>query len=221
MRSNATLSASVFLLVVAFGCGGSSESVDRTSPTSTTPPVPPTSVPRDRSESPSPAIESGGGIDRSLTAGLGSDREGARALLSAFLDPKTDRSALTLALRPEPEDYAAVFTDDIAPRMQAGYEELWSGELGEGARSRGIAADDGQTELLLGFATGADFNARTPTADEFPGGYRDLRGKFRDDVVIFRWKFVKPGETIGMAFDGLAHVNGRWVWFPKPFRVLK
>ena len=30
---------------------------------------------------------------------------------------------------------------------------------------------------------------------------------------------VKPGETLGMAFDGLAFVNGHWRIFPKPWRA--
>ena len=31
---------------------------------------------------------------------------------------------------------------------------------------------------------------------------------------------VLPGESLGMAFDGLVHVNGHWAWFPKPWRAL-
>jgi hypothetical protein len=36
-----------------------------------------------------------------------------------------------------------------------------------------------------------------------------------------RWKFVKPGETIGMAYDGLVFVNGHWAWFPKAWHALR
>ena len=45
-----------------------------------------------------------------------------------------------------------------------------------------------------------------------------LVGKLKPGVVLYRWKFVKPGSTIGMAYDGLAHVNGHWVFIPKPWR---
>ena len=38
-------------------------------------------------------------------------------------------------------------------------------------------------------------------------------------MTLFRFKFVKAGETIGMAFDGLAFVNGHWRIFPKPWRA--
>ena len=33
--------------------------------------------------------------------------------------------------------------------------------------------------------------------------------------------FVEPGESLGLAFDGLIFVNGRWVLMPKPWRVLE
>ena len=34
-----------------------------------------------------------------------------------------------------------------------------------------------------------------------------------------RFKFVKPGQTFGMAFDGLVYINGKWCIFPKPYRI--
>jgi hypothetical protein len=38
---------------------------------------------------------------------------------------------------------------------------------------------------------------------------------------VYRWKFTKPGETLGMAFDGLYQINGRWVLMPKPWRITR
>ena len=38
--------------------------------------------------------------------------------------------------------------------------------------------------------------------------------------VWARWKFVRPGEPSGMAYDGLVWVDDHWAWFPKPYRVL-
>lgn len=197
--------ASVSLLLLGFGCdGGSVRDIPAT-------PIEPVAA--------APAVENDSRIDRTPAARFGSDEAGARALLSAFLDPGTDRAALTLALRPEPEDYAAVFAVDIAGQMRSAYEEAWRVESAKG--NIVIAPKAGQTELLLNSATGADFNGGAAAADGFPSGYREMQGKLRDGVVIYRWKFVKPGEKIGMAYDGLAHVNGRWVWFPKPLRHLK
>jgi len=55
---------------------------------------------------------------------------------------------------------------------------------------------------------------------EFPGGYEQVRGQFVGDFPIVRFKFIEPGETSGMAFDGLIFVNDRWVFMPKPWRGL-
>lgn len=32
---------------------------------------------------------------------------------------------------------------------------------------------------------------------------------------------LEPGQTLGMAFDGLVHVNGHWRLFPKPWKALR
>ena len=37
----------------------------------------------------------------------------------------------------------------------------------------------------------------------------------RQDTVWLCWKYCAPGTQSGLAFDGLVHVNGDWVWFPK------
>jgi len=56
---------------------------------------------------------------------------------------------------------------------------------------------------------------------EFPGGYKQVRDRFLVDVPIARFKFVKSGESLGMAYDGLIFVNGRWVFMPKPWQGLE
>ena len=38
-------------------------------------------------------------------------------------------------------------------------------------------------------------------------------------LTVYRWKYTKPGEPLGMAYDGLIYVNGHWAWFPKPWRI--
>jgi hypothetical protein len=40
-------------------------------------------------------------------------------------------------------------------------------------------------------------------------------------LTLYRFKFVKPGETVGMAYDGLVHVNGHWVMLPKPWAAAR
>ena len=43
----------------------------------------------------------------------------------------------------------------------------------------------------------------------------------KSGLTVYAFKFVKPGETLGMAFDGLVWVNGHFAIFPKPWRFLR
>ncbi len=150
-------------------------------------------------------------VDRKPTAEFSGDEAGARKLLTRFLDPTADRKALTAALQPDPADYTTVFTPDLAPKLEAAAAKIWSS-------GEAVSGKPGQTEVLLSSATTDDFKAWNDKADNFPGGYKKIVDKLQPGVVLYRWKFVEPGKKIGMAFDGLAFVNGHWAWFPKPWR---
>ena len=56
---------------------------------------------------------------------------------------------------------------------------------------------------------------------EFPTGMRSLASDLKPNLTIYGFKFVKPGETTGMAFEGLTHINGKWRLFPKPWRFIE
>jgi hypothetical protein len=83
-----------------------------------------------------------------------------------------------------------------------------------------IRPKPGQTELLSIFTTTGALKRGDPVLAEFPGGYKDVLDYIVGDVPIARFKFVEPGEDLGLAFDGLVHVNGRWVFMPKPWNGL-
>jgi hypothetical protein len=140
----------------------------------------------------------------------------ARALLQAFVEPGADVAALSLKLRPVKADYDAVFLPEAAARLQAAYDPAWD------AGAMVLKGKPGQTSVLVRSATSEDLKAWRPAArDAFPGGYQAVGRHLRPGVTLYAFKFVEPGKTLGMAFDGLAHVNGRWVIFPKPFRALQ
>ena len=42
----------------------------------------------------------------------------------------------------------------------------------------------------------------------------------RSRCTFYRFKFVQPGQSLGLAFDGLVYVNGHFAFFPKLFSVL-
>ncbi len=150
-----------------------------------------------------------------VTVDFPGTRAGALALLKSFLVPEADTVALSAALRPKAEDYAAVFVGDAAETARTTYAPAWD------AGAMHVRPKEGQSALLVWSATGAQIAAGEGDAGEFPGGYRQIADKLKPDVTFYRFKFVRPGETTGLAFDGLVHVNGRWVMFPKPYRALQ
>lgn len=141
--------------------------------------------------------------------------EGARQLLQAFVADGADTAGLSAALRPTSADFAAVFVGEAAKKAEAGYAPAWD------AGALHIKPKQGQSEVLLFKATTEALKTGGDGAGEFPGGYKGIAEQLEPGVMLYRFKFVEPGKTLGMAFDGLAHVNGRWTIFPKPWRVLK
>jgi hypothetical protein len=139
----------------------------------------------------------------------------AKEVMAAFTKPGADHAALTNALRPKPEDYAAVFTPEAAAKVKAGLEPLWDGgklTLKPAANQTEItAAGVPQPELLRG-----DGNAVN-----CPGGYKDIASKIQPTVTVHCVRFLKQGEKGGLHVDGLVNVNGHWALFPKPWRFLK
>lgn len=125
-----------------------------------------------------------------------------------------DKKAFIMKLEPKIADIEALFEPGSVKAIEAHVAEMY-GKLGD------VGMKPDQTEVIFFSATAEDFQKEAEPAKKFPGGYKRAAAKFKPGVTWYGWKYVKPGESLGMAFDGLAHVNGRWVWIPKPFRALK
>ncbi len=155
----------------------------------------------------------GGGTEATST--YPGTEDGAKQLLTE-LRTAPDAAAKTKGLRPSEADYKAVFTDDFAGKAEKGYDELWADPKAV------ITADPANTELKLSKATTDDLKAWTPDVKrDFPGGYEKVKDFYKPGLTIYRWKYTKPGEDLGMAYDGLIYVNNHWAWFPKPWRIAK
>lgn len=140
--------------------------------------------------------------------------EGAKGLLQEFLKPRADQAELSRDLRPRPKDYEAVFVPEAVKQAQEGYREPWDqGKIVLGGKPH-------QTEVLVWSATSKQLREGTGDAFEFPGGYKVAAPYFKDGLTFYRFKFVRPGQKLGFAWDGLVYVNGHWAIFPKPWRVL-
>jgi hypothetical protein len=140
--------------------------------------------------------------------------DGARALLAEFIKPGADVKALSLKLRPTKADYEAVFEKPFATRLEAMYDAPWkSGQIV-------IAGKPGQTEVLLRKVGTAEIRKWSSEAsDVLPGGYKRIASDFKPGQTIYTFKFVKSGEKLGMAYDGLVYVNRQWRIFPKAWRA--
>lgn len=142
----------------------------------------------------------------------GPTKDGVRRLLMKFLRPNVDKASLMRSLRPSPEDYRIVYKAPFAGKLETAHRSLWeSGET--------IGGKPGQTELLLFFAMTDDLIDRAQISKYFPGGYRRISQYLKRGFPIVRFKFVRPGRSLGMAYDGLVYVRNRWVFMPKPWRV--
>jgi hypothetical protein len=158
------------------------------------------------------ACKKGGGSGE--TSKYPGTEDGARQMLTD-IRTSPDAKAMTLALKPASADYKAVFAGDAAAKAEAGYEKLWSDPKAV------ITASPANTELLLSKATTDELKQWTAAAEaDFPGGYKKVADKLQPGLTVYRWKYTKPGEKLGMSYDGLIFVNGHWAWFPKPWRVL-
>ncbi len=143
------------------------------------------------------------------------DLADAKALLKTLMEPKADTVAITKTLMPSKADYGLVFNSPKdAANAEKAYESLWK-------KVEPIAPKSGQTELLIWEATSEEIDAwKGEAASHFPGGYKSLHGKFKPGLKHYAFKFVKPGESTGMAYAGLIRVGGQWRFFPKPWKAV-
>ena len=78
-----------------------------------------------------------------------------------------------------------------------------------------------QTEVLVSSATTEDLRAWNQKGQSFPPGYKRLAEYLRPGITVYRFTFVEPGKTAGLAFDALFFLDGKWFFVPKPWRGLR
>ncbi|OAN71419.1 hypothetical protein A8B82_03725 [Sulfitobacter sp. EhC04] len=142
----------------------------------------------------------------------GSEAE-ARALLMQYFEPGANYLALTQALLPTEADVRAVYAEPLGSALWADL----SSQIGPGTA---FGPKPDHNDIIVVHTTTRALAEKRPVLNEFPGGYKDVLQYFKVDVPIVRFKFVTSGDTLGLAFDGLIYLNGRWVIMPKPWRSL-
>jgi hypothetical protein len=161
----------------------------------------------------------GEAVGRAVAAGLMRDqliasiRGSAQSLLQEVAnEPDMERiRKLGHGWRPGPGDFGAAFAEG-ADEAAARYPLLW-GETPLPLPGKG------QTSLIVTAATPEMLLANPVLLSAFPGSYREVLPRMVPGNVWIRWKFVRPGATSGMAYDGLVWLGDRFRWIPKPWRL--
>jgi hypothetical protein len=119
------------------------------------------------------------------------------------------RTDLRKASQFKPTDQALsaiAATEEGRKKLQAYCETVYNE-----VEHAGAPAKPNQTEIIV-------FG---PAAEELPGGYNDTREHLKADVKFYGFKYVVPGETSGMSFDGAFEVEGNWYFLPKAYRAFR
>jgi hypothetical protein len=138
--------------------------------------------------------------------------EQAIPALAALVGP--EGPAVLEAMRPRAEDYARVFHREIVDAARAAYEVLWR------TPPQLDQLVSGELTLRVDAAPAGMLSEENELSNRFPGGYRALAPYLQPDRIWFVWRYLHPGETAGMRYDGVVRLDDRWVWFPKPYRVV-
>ena len=140
----------------------------------------------------------------------------AKVLVAGFAKAGADHAALSAALRPKPEDYDVVFVPDAAKKLKAALDPMWE------SKKPFVDPKPEQTETFVVGATGPQLKASTGPGDQCPSRYGEVADMIKSGVRLYCFRFRKPGGLWqeGTVSDGLVWIDGRWVIFPKPYRVL-
>ncbi|HFC04989.1 MAG TPA: hypothetical protein ENJ55_04720 [Rhizobiales bacterium] len=151
---------------------------------------------------------------RSSNSTGGAALKSARALLDTFFKPGVNYAALTAALKPTENDIRSVYAEPLASALVKRNQLMFKPGIA-------IRPKPEHDTYRIFLSTTKKLQQGSPDLREFPGGYEKVRKYFIRNVPIVRFKFVTRGAKLGLAFDGLIFVNGRWVLIPKPWRGLK
>lgn len=140
-------------------------------------------------------------------------RAQAMPLLAAIAQDKTGE--VVSQLIPQDHDYAQVFVPEMVETARAGYSKLWDKAL---PLQR---PDSTQTEIHCSLSPAGMLQDDNELSYHFPRGYRTIANYLNPHRVWLSWQYSAPGQASGLSFDGLVWLNDHWVWFPKPYRILR
>ena len=112
-----------------------------------------------------------------------------------------NRAAL-MKLKPTAAQVAQIAAaPEDAAKLNAYVEKLYASVSQEGLTS----SSPDQTDVFVNL--------------DMPGGYERIKGRLKPGVTVYGFKYAVPGQTTGMAYDGLIKLDGQWILIPKLWRA--
>ena len=139
--------------------------------------------------------------------------EQAKTYFSGYLDSKSMAELLIKSL-PTLEDCKSVFREPDAETYFKAIEEMKAKQGTELSEESEAFAD----VRVESFST-RDIEQGN---GNYAGGMEGIKDKLQPDAVFYKVSFLREKDAErGLAFKYWGYINGRWVFFPKPYSVFE
>ena len=138
--------------------------------------------------------------------------DAARPFVEALHDPAGVQLLSTLG--PQPGAAARLFRAEVAEAAARAWSDSWRGV-------RALPRRSPESRLSLHACPAGLLRGPNLLSRAFPGGYREVAGLLRPERTWLCWSLSQQGQRSGISFDGLAWLGDRWVFCPRPWRILR
>lgn len=141
------------------------------------------------------------------------ERTQVEAIAKRFVEAGADHPAIFASLKPTPAELAAIFDEASVGPVSKQVDEFYE------TVKANLSLKPTQTEVIVGGGKIDVFRAGTPTG--CPTAYKAVAEKMKPGLALYCFSIVEPGQKKGTTIDALIKVGERWVFVPKPFRVIR
>lgn len=137
---------------------------------------------------------------------------------SLFLDANMNHYNLMIKAQPNLADCKAIFRDEVYEDVYNIYSILYRGILLKNESWEDVYTKDFFDYDSIVFDGDGFTNERNAS-----GGIKrdEITKLIKPNTVFYSIHFKNTGAEYGIVYGTWAYVNGRWVFFPKPWRFLK
>lgn len=134
-----------------------------------------------------------------------------------FLDPNSDVASLFFRAQPNVSDCKAVFAKSYYREISDIYYFRYRDSMENNIEKHNV---ENKTRVAFGSYTLTDIRNGQ---DELPGGMRRLFQQYdalMPGVRFYIVKFIEGDNEFGITYSVWCYINGRWVFFFKPWRIM-